>query len=309
MFYRKIEQPLPVPLDPENFFAWLIAPPTVKTGPSIGDEDELLDCDQNKQLITLSNRIGGGEESERGQFPWHVAIYHRKSASHVYQCGGTLITKRSILTAAHCVTVNGDALRADDFLVYLGLHNLKRELGGEQIRKVSKIMVHPEYDRQGLYSDISVLKFIEPYDTSNTLITPICLWKDTDDESSNFDNLSGIVAGWGLNEHGTINENLTFLTLPVVSRAKCIQKNRTFYTPLLNGRTYCAGDGSGKSVCNGDSGGGMVFYDRERNFWRLRGVVSASIRKQNTFVCDMSFYAIFTDVPKFKQWITNTVYQ
>lgn len=267
----------------------------------------MLECD--KPLVSIGNRIGGGEISERGQFPWHAAIYYKKTETYVYQCGGTLITQRSILTAAHCATVNGDALDANDFLVYLGLHSLKRELGGEQIRKVSKVMIHPEYDRQGLYSDIAVMKFVDSIDASDSVIMPICLWKDTDDLASDFENQNGIVAGWGLNESGNINENLTFLSMPVVSRAKCIQKNRTFYTPLLNGRTYCAGDGSGKSVCNGDSGGGMVFFDRIKNVWRLRGVVSASIRKQNTFVCDMNFYAIFTDVPKFRQWITNSVYQ
>lgn len=272
------------------------------------DDDQLFNCRNNNQLLPIGDRIGGGQTANREQFPWHTAIYYKKVDNFIYHCGGTLVTRRAILTAAHCVTEDGSKLNEQDFLIYMGLFSLKREIGGEQIRKVSKIMVHPEYDRAGLYSDIAVVKFLDPIE-KNSYVLPICLWEETDDGVMHFSNMKGVVAGWGLNENGQINENLTFLNLPIVSRAKCIEKDRTFYTPLLNGRTYCAGDGNGKSVCNGDSGGGMVLYDKKSQVFRLRGVVSASIRKQNTLMCDLNFYAIFTDVTKFRSWLINTIYQ
>lgn len=43
-------------------------------------------------------RIVGGEEAEAHEFPWIVYLSYRGK----FYCGGTLITSRHILTAAHC---------------------------------------------------------------------------------------------------------------------------------------------------------------------------------------------------------------
>lgn len=43
-------------------------------------------------------RIVGGDDALFGEFPWQVLV---KIASH--QCGGSIINRRFIVTAAHCV--------------------------------------------------------------------------------------------------------------------------------------------------------------------------------------------------------------
>jgi chymotrypsin-like protease len=47
----------------------------------------------------IDGQIIGGEEAEIGQFPWQVLL--RKDSE--MQCGGSLISDRWVLTAAHCV--------------------------------------------------------------------------------------------------------------------------------------------------------------------------------------------------------------
>lgn len=51
-----------------------------------------------KTIQTPQRRIIGGEGARYGEFPYQV---HIKIAKH--QCGGALVDKQSIVTAAHCV--------------------------------------------------------------------------------------------------------------------------------------------------------------------------------------------------------------
>ncbi|XP_050507456.1 uncharacterized protein LOC126885068 isoform X2 [Diabrotica virgifera virgifera] len=63
----------------------------------------------------------GGREVKDFEFPWVVALYQTLGTSYENICGGTLISRRVVITAAHCVTnTYGKALDKNKFQVAAG---------------------------------------------------------------------------------------------------------------------------------------------------------------------------------------------
>lgn len=66
-------------------------------------------------------RIVGGTPAKLGAFPWMALIgYTNELDETSFKCGGSLITKRHILTAAHCLKSTLSSVR-------LGEHNLDKD--------------------------------------------------------------------------------------------------------------------------------------------------------------------------------------
>lgn len=75
-----------------------------------------------------SNRIYGGTEASLGQFPYMVSLRAFRNESSRHVCGGSLITDRFVLTAAHCIVA--EWLSPSKFQIVVGAHRNYTENDG-----------------------------------------------------------------------------------------------------------------------------------------------------------------------------------
>ncbi|XP_060532960.1 uncharacterized protein LOC132705970 isoform X2 [Cylas formicarius] len=212
-------------------------------------------------------RIVGGEEAGFGTFPWQA--YIRIGSS---RCGGSLISRRHVVTAGHCVaraTPRQVHVTLGDYVINSAVEPLPAYTFG-----VSNIQVHPffKFTPQADRFDVAVLRLDRAAHNLPHVI-PICLPA----KGESFLGDVGHAAGWGALSPGSRLRPQTLQTVqvPVIDNRQCERWHRskgiqvTIYDEMM-----CAGyKTGGRDSCQGDSGGPLMLQKAGR--WFLIGIVSA----------------------------------
>lgn len=191
-------------------------------------------------------------------------------------------------------------LIARQILIVLGGFDLEKkyEAGRETIPPV-KIHIHPDWNHQSVSydGDIALLE-LERKIYFNDYIQPICLWESNIDPIAS----SGVIVGYGRSEDSTKKHENTpkSITVPIHTQENCFL-TQPGLAKISSTRTFCAGAADGNGVCSGDSGGGILV--NINSVFYLRGIVSSSLVMNG--LCDLNSYAVFTNVLKYKDWITS----
>ena len=219
------------------------------------------------------HKITGGKAVPNGKYPFMVALLDKRRPGNAFQeqfCGGSLIDKNSVLTAAHCffdAKGDPDPESTNVLQVIVGRSVLTTRQG--QVRSVKRKFIHPKYNPTsaafGNY-DAAVLKLSR----SVSGIAPIKLASSKQNYLQN-PGRKATVAGWGSTTARracvpsplavpVFPEPMREAQVPIVSdsRADQLYKDicrssglRSAYTPSL----MVAAGGTGKDTCQGDSGG------------------------------------------------------
>ncbi|EDW81667.2 uncharacterized protein Dwil_GK10898 [Drosophila willistoni] len=241
--------------------------------------------------------IHNGTPFPRGGYPWLAAIYHTERFALDFKCGGSLVSRTQVITAAHCVY----RIKEENVHVELGRYDLKDFIeDGAVKRKVTGILVHPDFSTLTTAdADIAILTMHKTVDFDD-IISPICLWQESDSETVA---ITGSVAGWGKDENGN-----TMSQFPRVAQAKIVTMTECLTSWIavqrITKRTLCAGNRDGSGPCIGDSGGGLMV--KKNNRWLLRGIVSLGERATNG-QCSLDQYVLYCDLSEHVSWINENV--
>jgi len=241
--------------------------------------------------VTTSSRVVGGENATPNSWPWQISLRYRYRDDFGHFCGGSLIEKDWVLTAAHCVANDPDP---SSWKVIVGAHYQEGSptLVQETI-SVTKVISNSEFNWTTAKGDVALLKLakqITPSDKVNT----VCLPQSKIDLISPGTNC--FITGWGKTKGGGNSANvLQQAMLPVAAHKTCREKMKNEYFKVYKGPMLCAG-GQGKGGCQGDSGGPLAC--EEKGKWVLRGVVS-----WGTEMCLTDHFSVFARVSYYLKWI------
>lgn len=269
----------------------------------------------------IKNAIDG--ESQYGEYPSMMVIFKEEVSKDgerklFYHCGGSLIGKNVVLTAAHCV-IKKDPSK---IIVRAGEWDLKteKEVLPHQDRRVSKIVTHPEYYSGALYNDVALIFTEEPFNMQEN-IKIMCLPHEDDI----FTDAYCYSSGWGKTvsynnytiikktESGSTSEIghyevsiMKNVELPIISREKCMEALRT--TRLgpkfeLHKSFICAGGEKGKDTCKGDGGSPLMCPSKDDpNHLVQAGIVAWGIQ------CGIDgIPAAYVNVAGFRNWIDKEI--
>ncbi|XP_041672047.1 transmembrane protease serine 9-like [Cheilinus undulatus] len=253
------------------------------------DQGSTMSSAESCGITPLNNRIVGGEDAPPGSWPWQASL--QIFGGHV--CGGSLITKEWVMTAAHCFFSETPS----DWQVSLGRQSLQGDNPNEVTKRVATIILHPSYNSATNDNDIALLRLSTPVQFTD-YIRPVCLAAS----GSQFNNgTDSWVTGWGAVQEGVslpFPETLQEVEVPVLGNRQCNCLNGV---GTVTDNMICAGVlAGGKDSCQGDSGGPMV--SKQGSIWVQSGVVSFG------FGCARpNLPGVYSRVSRYQSWIDSHI--
>lgn len=208
---------------------------------------------------SVSLIVGGADAGGITQAPWQAAIYRKTKGSYKLDCGGSILTKRIVISAGHCFFKDDSQSWSpkENYKIVIGKYLRKydaNETHSTQSFDIAELRTVSGFNGySGFYiSDISLIILDGEIDFQPHIL-PICIDLNV---RYGLDRVVmsgeiGVVSGWG-NTHaaGKPSKTLKSIELPVVDFQQCEEEAEDFKR-FITPDKFCAGFRNGSGVCKG----------------------------------------------------------
>ena len=181
------------------------------------------------------------------QWPWMVSIGWDNGTHWNPYCGGSIISNRTIITAAHCFFHRDERnfIRRQKTQVRVGdqiLNDDSSDLGMAETYDILTVIGHPEYKGRGAKHDIALIYTKKPIQF-NQRTKPICMATQAYDLPDRYADQDVKFAGFGYYDSSeTTSDDLRETNFKILSESTCLARSLYYKRSKAKNAFFCAGN-------------------------------------------------------------------